>query len=524
MNLGILDFRKFATISGPALTGLLVVYAMGSSHLMSEAAGKPEWVEQIQGYPVGQSDPFADEIHRFQSLKLTQNDRTAISVDNPEWEDDPAHLTHLFDHCYQSLQLKFDPIEYEERGLFIFEKDFVPHEVKDLKPGRSNRTYSLHIDRYADPKFEGEYRGVLLIVPGTGSYGGNYVKFATVMAGLKGYIVYTIDSINHGRSHGHKLIRRTSNGAATGVFLNRAITKEGTWQFSAGLEQGWEEVESTRFSMDNFITCAQEVGRRIAHREKENLKHLSDRVLTKDPEARSEDWYGKPANLLTHVTLIGTSQGGETAFWASDPRATGRGGQATHGILYPFDSVICHNVYNTAYTAPQKKMRWLRSGFPGCLISKIIKNKDSLWENANWWDYYSGSALFVRSSDRWVRWRYNMNDYRDLLRFGQQHAGSVRQAKIPVLVAIGSNDALYPSDRAADKVVQKLFNELERDELGESLWYVKYNTPAGMSGHQLLVQHTLPFANLVDAWIRYRRGGPGSSFQYHRSGEWRRVE
>jgi hypothetical protein len=43
---------------------------------------------------------------------------------------------------------------------------------------------------------------------------------------------------------------------------------------------------------------------------------------------------------------------------------------------------------------------------------------------------------------------------------------------------------------------------------------LEYQTPQGTNGHQLLVHHTLPFMDMVDAWIRFRRAGPAGSFDY----------
>ena len=489
-------------------------------------AGAPErplWADSIEEYPVGQTDPFADPIHRLQVLKLYTNEQEVIARDFPGWDSGPTLLIDFFPHCYQSLQLKFDPHDFEEHGLFRFSRDFEPHEVDPDSVLKSNRTYSIHLDRYADPRYEGKYAGAILLIPGTGSYGGNYLKFALSMACLKGYIVYVMDPIYHGRSHGHKEIRKRVGAKGTGVFLSRAISEEGSWQFSAALEPGWEEVDPCTFDLDHFVRNILSVGRRIAHREEGNLAHLNDDVLSLSPELRSEEWYGKPANMLTNVTLIGTSQGGETAFWSADPRATGRGQEAAFGILYPFDSVICHDVYNSAYTAPQKRMRLLRSDLMGGLSAKIMENRTSLWENADWTKYYDGLALFFRAADRWVRWRYDIEAYQKLLRFGEDHRNTLPQMKIPVLVAIGRDDLLYPGDWHARGVVKKLFKELKRDPGVDSLVYLQYQTPSQTNGHQLLVHHTFPFADIVDKWIRYRRAGPGNVLDFD-TDLWKRVD
>ncbi len=481
------------------------------------------WVEWVDGYPVGQTDPFSHDLHRMQSLRLTSSDLESLAKGFPEWGNDPALLVDLFPHVYQSLQLKFDPHSFEERRVFVFDKAFEPHLLEGLEPKGSARTYSIHVDRYADPRYEGKYSGAILLVPGTGSYGGNYIKFALAMASLKGYIVYVPDLLYHGRSHGHKVIARNPEGEGTGVFLKKAISAEGEWRFENALEPDWEERESCPLKMGYNVTVIQSIGRRIAQFERENLKHLDSEILTKPTEQRDEIWYGKPTNSLTHVTLIGTSQGGETAFWAADPRGTGQGGQAAYGIFLPFDSVICHDIYNTAETAPQSKMRWLRSGFPGGLIAGWMEGRDSLWQNADWRNYYDGVALFLRACDRWVRWRYDMEAYRDLLRYGRDHHNTLPQMEIPILVAIGRNDRLYSDDKRAKVLVADLFEELERDPAGESLWHLQFDTPENTNGHQLLVHHSLPFVEMADAWIRYRRGGPGSSFQYS-SGEWKRIQ
>ncbi len=485
------------------------------------ADDRPEWVTQIKGYPVGQSDPFEDEIHRLQILKLSSYEREEIIRKFPDWQVDASLLADFFPHCYQSLQLTFDPHEFEERGLFKFARTFSPHEVDPKTLFSSCRTYSIHVDRYADPRWEGKYSGAVLLVPGTGSYGGNYIKFCQVMASLKGYIVYVVDLIYHGRSHGHKLVARAPEGEGVAVYLRNAIGKDGAWHFTNALESGWEERESCQVNMTRNVTVIQAVGRRIAQAEKENLKHLDAEVLSKPPENRGEEWFGKPVNTLTHVTLIGTSQGGETAFWSADPRATRKGRESTDYYL-PFDSVICHNVYNTAYTAPQSRMRLLRSRFPGGFLVGMLDEKDSLWANTDWTQLYEGTALFLRAADRWVRWRYRMEDYRNLLRFGLDHRESLPEMKLPVLVAIGSHDLLYSNDEKARELVGSLFDRLGRDPTGESLWHLEFNTPPGTNGHQLLVHHALEMAEMADAWIRYRRGGPGSSFQYE-SGTWIRV-
>lgn len=325
---------------------------------------RPEWVLQIKGYPVGQTDPFEDEVHRLQVMKLSSEEQEVIHRRFPDWQVDAGLLASFFTPCYQSLQLTFDPHDFEERGLLKFAKAFTPHEVDPSTLVSSCRTYSIHVDRYADPRWEGNYSGAILLVPGTGSYGGNYMKFCQVMASLKGYIVYVVDLLYHGRSHGHKLISRDPEGEGVAVYLKHAIGEDGAWHFSNALESGWAERDSCEVNMTRNVTVIQAVGRRIAQIERDNLKHLDAEVLSKPPENRAEEWFGKPVNFLTHVTLIGTSQGGETAFWSADPRATRKGREASDYYL-PFDSVICHNVYNTAYTAPQSKMRLLRSSFPG---------------------------------------------------------------------------------------------------------------------------------------------------------------
>lgn len=491
--------------------------------LSTQAGDKPDWVEMIKAYPVGQTDPFEDEIHLLQVVKLTAEERSEVERNFPGWGSDPGLLADFFHPCYQSLQLKFDPHEYEERGFFLFEKKFVPHVVEPLGPNCGCHTYSIHVDRYADPRYESKYAGAILLIPGTGSYGGNYVKFALTMACFKGYIVYVVDPPFHGRSHGHKAITRNPNANGTGVFLKRAISKEGGWQFAEALEGGWEEKDPCQMNMNNNVTVIQAVGRRVAQAERENLKHLDNEVLSKPAENRAEEWYGKSVNTLTHVTLIGTSQGGETAFWAADPRGTGQGGQAAYGIYLPFDSVICHNLYNTAYTAPQSRMRLLRSSFPGSILLSFIKDKDSLWRNTDWTRLYEEIPLFIRAADHWVRWRYDMDCYRNLLRYGTDHRDTMPQMKIPILVANGRHDRLYTSDHQAKELVREVFEKLRRDPVGESLWNLEYLTPEGEGGHQLVVQYPLEFAGMADAWIRYRRSGPGSSFRYE-SGTWQRVQ
>lgn len=514
--------RKRAHPSLPAKALLVVLSIMFLKIWPAYPDDRPEWVQQIKAYPIGQSDPFEDELHRLQVLKLTTEEQSEIQRRFPDWESDPALLASFFPHCYQSLQLTFDPHEFEERGLFVFDKTFKEHKVEPATLMASCRTYSVHLDRYADPRWEGSYSGAILLVPGTGSYGGNYVKFCQMMASLEGYIVYVVDLLYHGRSHGHKLVVKYPEGEGVGVYLRRAIGKDGAWHFTDGLESGWEERESCQVDMSKNVTVIQAIGRRIAQAERENLKHLDAEVLSKPAENRAEEWFGKQVNSLTHVTLIGTSQGGETAFWSADPRATGQGEQAAYGIYLPFDSVICHNVYNTAYTAPQARMRLLRSSFPGGFLAGMMDGKDSLWANTDWTRMYDGTALFLRAADRWVRWRYGLEAYRSLLRFGTDHRDTMPQMRLPVLVAIGSNDLLYGDDKQAHELVSGLFEKLARDPTGESLWYLEYNTPAETNGHQLLVHHTLKMADMTDAWIRYRRGGPGSSFQYE-SGTWRRI-
>jgi hypothetical protein len=489
---------------------------MGAMIGSSASQSRPEWAERIGLYPVGQSDPFADEIHRLQSVRLTPEEMETIRSEFPEWEVHPGLLNDFFSVCYQSLQLKFDAKEFESRGQFLFDRDLVPHEVDpDCLTQSSNRTYLLHVDRYADPRWEGNFQGAILLVPGTGSYGGNYIKFAQAMASLKGYIVYVIDPIYHGRSHGHKIVKKAIGAKGIAVSLPHAISEEGDWSFDAAFEEGWEETEPAILDVSHFVTNVQAVGRRIAQREAENLAHLNDPILSLQPASRPQGWFGKSANQLTHVTLIGTSQGGETAFWASDPRVTGQGAQAAYGILYPFDSVICHNVYNSAYTAPRSKMRLLRSGVMGGFASWWVSDKDSLWQATDWSDYYDGVALFLRAADRWVRWRYEMNSYQNLLRYGIAHRKTLPHMRIPLLVAVGKNDLLYDSDHQARKTIQDLFGRLKRDAMEwETMKALEYQTPQGTNGHQLLVHHTLPFMDMVDAWIRFRRAGPAGSFDY----------
>lgn len=502
---------------------VLVILGAGSQIRIPLAQGQPEWFKQVGNYPVGQSDPFDDIVHRLQITRLTSEEVGVIERSFPGWDASPELFAQFFPYCYESLQLKFDPHEYEERGVFVFDKDLVLHSVNPRAQSMGNRTYSIHVDRYADPRYQGKYQGAILVVPGTGSYGGNYVKFALTMASLKGYIVYLVDNLGHGRSHGHKMIQKATDGDGTGLFLERAISPEGKWNLESGFDPGWRELEACAIDMGTSVAVIQAVGRRIAFRERENLKHLNDQVLSLPEEKRSPSWFGKNVNELTHVTLLGTSQGGETAFWSADPRTTGQGGQAAFGIFLPFDSVICHNIYNTAYTAPQPRMRLLRSNFPGNLILDIVDDKDSLWLNADWSKFYGGSALFLRACDRWVRWRYDMVAYRSLLKFGEDHRDTLAQMGLPLLVSLGTNDLLYESDNKARGLVRDLFYRLPRDPAGESLWFLEYQTPAGTNGHQLLVHHTFPFADVVDGWIKYRRGGPGSTYKYP-SGLWQRVE
>lgn len=480
------------------------------------------WVESIELYPVGQTDPFTNELHRLQVLNL--DDEELLSVQNhlPDTEATPYFLVDRFQDCYESLQLKFDPHEFEEQGRFRFDKELIPHDLSQLSPTGGNRTYSIHVDRYADSNWDGKYSGAILLVPGTGSYGGNYMKFALSMAVLKGYIVYLIDAPSHGRSHGHKLIAQRTGAEGTGVFIERAIGSDGRWHFDNALEPGWEEVRDTDFSLENIITVVQAVGRRIAKREQENLRHLDDIYRTLSPEMRDEGWFGKPIEELTHVTLMGTSQGGETAFWASDPRLTGQGGGGAYNISYPFDSVICHDVYNSAYDAPQAKMRILRSGMGGPLAAKFMEGRDSLWANGDWTNYYEGNSLFYRASDRWVRWRYDMNDYRALLKFGENYREFIPNMRIPVLVAIGKRDLLYSSDGHARNLVKKLFDKIDRPT-SDTLWHLEYETPPGRLGHQLLVNYAFDFLDLTDSWIQYRMRGPGSDFDYNHS-LWNRIE
>ncbi len=487
-----------------------------------QAKDRPVWVEAIELYPVGQTDPFTNEIHRLQVLKLSEQEQFQIGQIDPIANPDEYFLADRYEDCYQSLQLMFDRHEFEERGRYRFEKDFVPHDLSQIAPSGNNRTYSIHIDRYADDRWQGEYSGAILLIPGTGSYGGNYMKFSLSMAVLKGYIVYVLDPPSHGRSHGHKLITQNEDADGTGVYLERAIGGDGRWALENALEPEWEEIHDTDFSLRHIITSVQAIGRRIAKREEEKLRHLDDIYRTLPPEMRDIGWFGKPIEELTHVTLMGTSQGGETAFWAADPRTTGQGQGGAYNIFYPFDSAICHDIYNSAYDAPQAKMRILRSGMGGPIVSSIMEGKDSLWANGDWTKYYEGNSLFFRASDRWVRWRYDLNDYRDLLKFGEEYREFIPNMKIPVLVAIAKRDLLYSSDGHARNLVKKLFNKIGRST-SDTLWHLEYNTPPGRLGHQLLVNYTFDFLGLVDDWIRYRSQGPGSDFDYD-SNLWERKQ
>src|SRR5690606_30911115 len=127
-----------------------------------------------------------------------------------------------------------------------------------------------------------------------------------------------------------------------------------------------------------------------------------------------------------------------------------------------------------------------RSAALGGVSAFFMKNKDSLWENADWSQYYEGTALFLRAADRWVRWRYDMDAYQDLLRYGISHRDTLYQNKLPILVAIGQRDRLYPSDNAGVRIVNKLFEGLERGEnREETLFHLEFLTPPGENGHQL---------------------------------------
>jgi pimeloyl-ACP methyl ester carboxylesterase len=493
------------------LIQLLGVLTMFFTQPSPAPAEEINWINSIRQYPVGQSDPFTDELHRLQATHLTQVDLQYLATHFPEASTDEAQLFKVFDGYYQSLALGFDPLEYEESGLMVFNRNYEADNLEELSPDGSERTYRIHLDRYADPSWDNRYRGSVLLIPGTGSYGGNYIRFCLALA-RKGYIVYTIDLPGHGRSHLHKIIRRSPEGVGTGVFLTRGISKSGEWQFDAALEEGWEEVAPCRIKPEEYINTIQAIGRRIVIWEKENLAHLAYPIPETENEEQIQTWYGKSISQLTHLTLIGTSQGGETAFWSADPRATGKGQEAFSDILYPFDSVICHDVYGTSFTAPQSGMRWLRSGFTGSMIEHLFWRRDSLWRLTDWQQYYDLVPLFVRASDRWVRWRYPLDDYRGLLRFGEKYAANLPHMKIPVLVVIGKGDLLYPDDQTCHRLVATLFKKMERPTPGDSLWYVQYQTPPGTHPHQLLVSHTLPMVDLVDGWIGYRHQGPGSRF------------
>lgn len=485
-------------------------------------ADRPVWVESIELYPVGQTDPFTNELHRLQILRLTNAERAQVEAISPGSNPDEYFLADRFTECYESLQLKFDRHEYEERSRFKFETDFEPHDVSSLAPQGNNRTYSIHIDRYADKNWEGRYAGAILLVPGTGSYGGNYLMFGMAMSVLKGYIVYVVDAPSHGRSHLHKLIAKDPESKGTGVFLERAVSQDGRWVFENALEPGWVEVGDTDFSLEQIVTCIQAIGRRIVKREEANLKHLNDAYRALEPERRDVGWFGKPVEEMTHLTLMGTSQGGETAFWSADPRTTGQGRTGAYSVFFPFDSVICHNIYNSAFDAPQTKMRLLRSGLGAPIVATVLDGKDSLWANGDWTQYYEGNSLFFRAADRWVRWRYNMSDYRDLLKFGEKYRDFIPNTEIPVLVAIAQNDLLYSSDGHARKLVKKLFQSIGRPT-SDTLWHLEFKTPPGRLGHQLLVNFTFDFIEAADAWIKYRAGGPGSNFEYDPD-LWSRIE
>ncbi|NUP92027.1 MAG: hypothetical protein HUU36_04165, partial [Candidatus Omnitrophica bacterium] len=91
-------------------SGLLLI---GTPAFSKERAG---WVGLIDDYPVGQTDPFTDDLHLLQTTKLTSSERERIQKDFPNWQVDPALLATFFGPCYQSLQLRFDPHDYEEIG------------------------------------------------------------------------------------------------------------------------------------------------------------------------------------------------------------------------------------------------------------------------------------------------------------------------------------------------------------------------------------------------------------------------
>ena len=115
-----------------------------------------------------------------------------------------------------------------------------------------------------------------------------------------------------------------------------------------------------------------------------------------------------------------------------------------------------------------------------------------------------------------------MNDYRALLKFGENYREFIPNMRIPVLVAIGKRDLLYSSDGHARNLVKKLFDKIDRPT-SDTPWHLEYETPPGRLGHQLLVNYAFDFLDLTDSWIQYRMRGPGSDFDYNHS-LWNRIE
>lgn len=240
---------------------------------------------------------------------------------------------------------------------------------------------------------------VLILAPGTGSYGRYYREFCSKLQ-EKGFTIVALDFMGHGRSGGKR-----------GVFTMAEL-------------------------IENISTA---------------ISYITDKYTG-------------------NIGLIGTSQGGEIAFYTAlkDERVK---------------SVVCHNILLSSEFSLNLKVKLLKSP-----ICSIIPNfyfpleKAFNWENA----YKDPEFLDKKRNDPFAVWYYKFKSYRSVFTYKPEKP--IDGMTTPVLIAVGEYDQLVSS-----KHCKKVYDRLKCPKD----FYLMQD-----AGHQLLIDYADRFVPVVETWFK----------------------
>lgn len=174
------------------------------------------------------------------------------------------------------------------------------------------------------------------------------------------------------------------------------------------------------------------------------------------------------------IGLVGTSQGGELAFYAAlaDKRVK---------------SLICHNLLLSHKFPINFKVKFLQSKICN-LLCNLIADFSFPLEWAFKWKYAYNSVEFLQEkrNDPLVVWHYKFKSYRTIFTYNPNL--SISEMKTPVLVAVGENDKLVPLEHC-----KKAYDALTC----QKEFYVMPGAK-----HQLLIDYSDRFVPIVDCWFK----------------------